>query len=255
MTQVGSKDTVNPEVTQTSSAAKKGSRPSRVTLLAIALLLILIVAGVYFIKKSSSGGSYTFNYGNDTVSYVLPSQGAGYKVSINRPDAIKTVMPGISDHVFTQYFGHTDSRTTTKQWGPILAFVGMRSRPYPKPKVLGTDNYRDEIAKTLNNPSSERYKATTTNARSFAQALYRYRQSITLGAASHFTNANIKKYAWQFDLTASDSKYKNLSQQGKVVYVLGDHGWYYILVSAEKNNWQNNQDLFQKVLSSIKVDQ
>jgi hypothetical protein len=218
-------------------------RSSWARLVAIGLLaLIIVVAGIYWASNRSSSNvqkGYSFHY-EKSSNYILSGKGLGYGILINRPDTIsqplieskKVKFDYINSVVFDQ-----KQKINKTNYKAYIAYLALKSRPYPKP-VLGTVEYRDTVSKFLD-PKSNRYQDELINIVGFARQSNPNPLSVTLDSAQPFTNGNDYYPA----------------QQGKVIYVLGDRGWYYIMITAEKNNWSANQAFFQKAINSIKVDQ
>lgn len=78
--------------------------------------------------------------------------------------------------------------------------------------------------------------------------------SAQLGQPHKFTNANIKKNAWSFDLNILSSNAQIKPMQGKLVYVLGNGVIYYFSLMVTKDNWTPNMATWQTVLSSLKLN-
>ncbi len=69
--------------------------------------------------------------------------------------------------------------------------------------------------------------------------------------------------AWQSDYSVIqnskiDPTAKNsnpVAYQGKLVFGIGQNGYYYFTVADVPYNWQSNQTTWQKVAASLKIDQ
>ncbi len=123
------------------------------------------------------------------------------------------------------------------------------------PAVLG---YPSIVADALKGQvSSPEYQTVIENLLSFATSqLPKAFDNVNLSNAQSLDNTNIKNYAWQFDLTANDPGSKKAPKwQGKVVYLWGKNGAYYFIVATVKQNWVSNQQIWQQVFDSIKIDQ
>jgi hypothetical protein len=235
----------------------RGLRLSHNYLIAAVLILILIIGGIVFWQNGHSNqAKFSYQYKKST-NFALTSKGSGFGILIKRPDQINIPSSKVENSNSSVLFEQTKIlKKDGKDYTYLMATFALKSRPYPKP-ILGTTNYRDTISKTLNDPSNGHYNDTVANTQAFAKQINPYTaafaQEIKLGPAKSFSSSNIKKYAWQFDVTM-DHLGDEPAQQGRVIYVLGDHAWYYIMVTAETKNWQNNQKFFQDILNSASVD-
>lgn len=87
-----------------------------------------------------------------------------------------------------------------------------------------------------------------------------FRFIVSYGKTEPFKNSNLNSPAWQTDFTAKAKPVdKPLTKpedlKGKGVFLLGKSAFYYLMIYSTDYNWEANQDTWQKVLNSIKIDQ
>lgn len=78
--------------------------------------------------------------------------------------------------------------------------------------------------------------------------------SAKLSEPQKFTNANIKKNAWSFDMDITSSNSQIKPMKGKLVYALGDGVIYYFSLMITKDNWTSNMATWQTMLGSLKLN-
>lgn len=215
------------------------------------LLLISIATGFWYVENQSSKTTFS---GFDTANFTLPGNGEGLGMSFNKPNSINKDVAGIENSpraaIFVQLKGDGDSiENSTAE-----AFIAAQTRQYPQ-KILGTNEYKDQISERIADVSSPDYERRVVNVHQFVTQIGRFGNKVTMSTAKPFASGNIQAYAWSFDLSVADINSKNPPQEGKAIYALGNNGWYYFFVSAEKSLWQENLAFFDEILNSVKVDQ
>lgn len=78
--------------------------------------------------------------------------------------------------------------------------------------------------------------------------------SAKMSEPQKFTNANITKNAWSFDLEITSVNPQIKPMKGKLVYVLGPGTVYYFSLMVTQDNWASNMATWQTVLGSLKLN-
>jgi hypothetical protein len=77
--------------------------------------------------------------------------------------------------------------------------------------------------------------------------------TVKSGATTSFTDGSIKSDAWQSDFTLTDAK-KNKTL-GKIIYLVGDKTFYYMIITGPSTGRQVNYSSWQQISDSIKINQ
>lgn len=79
---------------------------------------------------------------------------------------------------------------------------------------------------------------------------------VSLGKATATSTANIKTNVWSWPFTAAAPNQKNRPEiQGSLLLAAGKTTFYYLMQSAAQPNWQSNNQIWQQVINSLKIDQ
>ena len=242
-------DKINVSASSTANV-QNVARKKRFWLFVVSILLLTAALGYLYYRNYSD--EYSFKY-EKLASYTMPGVAKGTAITVDKPIDMANNAPAIIVPE-AQYFVHLKGGGNDFKNGIPIAYLALQSRKYPS-EVLKTIAYRDAIVNIMKDTSSEDYERRIINVQQFVSQIGVYGEKVELSPATEFRNSSISKYAWQFDLGVTSVSSKAPPHQGKAVYVLGNNGWYYFMVTAEKENWANNQAFFKKVLGSIKVDQ
>ena len=222
--------------------------------LILGLVLALLIATTYALITRDTDSSFETNY-RTVEKAVAPGKGnMGGRISFNKPSELEKVFEGAtaasSRNVYIQLAKSSKSDAMVEISNLLARAQNLQGEGAP------AAGYTDTLRNNLNNTQSADYKFAVKPIESSVDELYKNSQQTTLGSAKTFTNPNVTKDAWQFDVTASGDEGKGVPQQkGTAVVMIGKGGIYYFVVSATTNNWNNQQQFFKNILDSIQIDQ
>jgi hypothetical protein len=214
------------------------------------LLVILIIAAVILlVKYHHNSTKFNVNY-KGTQSYKLPGSQPGRGMVFDRPSVFSRALSQTSN-LATFVQGHEDRKSPQ---AIVISQLRAGANDYfkgPTPTLVSLVNQYMTAAET-----DSGYQGVVGNAQNFARDAFQApNQKITFGHAAAFTNANITKNAWQFDLNVSQPNGPQPTEKGKLLFMIGQHTAYYFLVTAVDKNWGSNSQFFQGIINSVKIDQ
>ncbi len=228
--------------------------------IALAVFAALTVAGISYINLRKE--PYRYSGYNQLVPEKLSSGQAGSNLSFEKPVEFKNTLKLNKDfstlaNLLMVGFSHQRSAEAS----PVA--IGMLAAgvlPLERPPAA---DYQTFINETLKLPASDtRYKGYTSTIKDFVSAGMGTGYNVELGVAHSFSSSNVKNSAWQIDFSATskDSVAKNDSSKpyayrGQAIYIVSKRGYYYFSLSSVDYNWDKNQEFWQKVLNSLKIDQ
>lgn len=222
---------------------------SRQNLLISAILIILIGFGVYFGTHSTNKKSATAQHYTKTSSLKVDGTKFGSAMTFNVPSEFGAISQNAKESAAFSEMASSKNGAfyPTSEMG---AYTQALSYPY-------TNETLQAVNKIILGPEDAAHKFMKGTQDYVSRAMAGY--TVSLGAAKAYSTANIKSNAWEIDLTAtsSDSSKKDThpDQQGKIVYVIGQKGYYYLYAMTVNNNWTDNQKAWEAVLNSLKIDQ
>jgi hypothetical protein len=207
------------------------------------LAVALIVTGwLWYSHNNMNLEAPKGSYSNQrTAVLLLQGTGKGDGLTIAKPNVMSIPLKGIPNDKSALTLAYLKTSNPQKKEVVIYGFLSLKSHKYPS-AFLATTKYKDYVKAQLDNPSGQDYQSAIGPTQTFASQTGIYGEKVTLDAG-------------QFDASAVDIGHKNPDLKGKVLYILGDNAWYYVMVMADKNSWQNNQTFFDNVLKSALVDQ
>ena len=119
-------------------------------------------------------------------------------------------------------------------------------------KTTNPDLSISDIEDNLADPSSPAFQKMLEPVTSLTGKNY----SWNFSKPQNFTGTNITSNAWRLDFTMSPKITPNLGNYiGRVVIAAGSTQNYYLAVESLQKNWAQNQNVWQKVLTSFAIDQ
>lgn len=231
-------------------------RPKKASLVTILLIASLVGAIGYlgYLSKYTSLinihiNSTKYDYQNGSVNEFSSAQAAG--MSFSKPVQFTSTAKKSGQNYSTESFAHLSS--INYPLGYIFVFSYKDSRASDEQYIKGVNDF---MAGTVKNS----YRTEYINAIK-KQVFDSYPgYDAKLGEPQKFTNANIKKNAWSFDLDITYTKPQPNSNpqikpmKGKLVYVLGPGTIYYFSLMVTQVNWTPNTAIWQTVLGSLKLN-
>ncbi len=228
--------------------------------IALAVLAVLTVAGISYMNLRKE--PYRYSGYNQLVPEKLSSGRAGSNLSFEKPVEFKNTLKlnkdfsTLADLLMVGLSHQRSAEDSSTAIGVLTAGVLPLERP-------PAADYQTFINETLKLPASDtRYKGYTSTIKDFVSAGIGASYSIELGAAHNFSSSNVKNNAWQIDFSATskDPAAKNdnskpYTYKGQAIYIVSKKGYYYFSLSSVDYNWEKNQEFWQKVLDSLKIDQ
>lgn len=184
-----------------------------------------------------------YNYQKNSSKEFSTVQAAG--ISFSKPTQFTTTAKQHDSNFSTESFAHLSS--IKYPLGYIFTFSYKDSHANDKKYVEGINDFMSGAVKNS-------YRTQYINAIK-KQVFDSYPgYSANLGEPQKFTNANIKKNAWSFDLDVTSANPQVKPMKGKLVYALGDGVIYYYALMVTKDNWAPNMATWQTVLGSLKLN-
>lgn len=212
------------------------------------LILVLIVA--------LAVGTLAFNFmgdSNDAIdhtnyplmeTYSMPGNVAGSGLSFTKPvDFIKYVES--SDQVvFQQPLINAHNKKS------IVAYLAVSStsvaQAYTTSQLMAL---KETLA--ITNPN---YGIAVSPINQFIKDRLPTGWQINLDKPATYLNKSIQDNAWQFNFSASDTINKNDPFKGQVLYAISGKNLYFIMIATTSDNWQENQNTWQKIFDSFQID-
>jgi hypothetical protein len=207
-----------------------------------------VVAGVYLYSGSGHSNSKklisVYKY-SGLVAYKLPGSKPGTGMTFDTPKELVK----ISDTSGQAILQHNDIGYKAGKMND--AFIAVASAPGSMPD----ETLLRGMSRTMGDPSTATYKSMSSSLGQFVRGrIEPTKTSLSIGNAKPFTNSHIGANAWKFSISASEKGGKN-PVKGEGVYVLGKKGYYYFMLTAVATDWQVDQEMWQKILNSLQVDQ
>ncbi len=237
-----------PAQQPTSSQWPKWRRP------ALIAAGVIVVAGAAIWINQTYGSSDEVSY--QTSRYSLNNEIKKLDAS-DKGGAITFISPAqftstYKDDEQVIWYQSTAVRGTSVSTG-YLAALHTKGSPAPTP------SYLKEMNKALLDPKDSRHATYAAALRKFVQDHTGSEYQLNFATPLKFTNPNINSNAWQldfsYDLNSKSATHLPDKKQGKVILLAGKQTWYYFMLTAIEPNWQTNQDIWQQILSSVKIDQ
>lgn len=210
------------------------------------LILIPIAFGLYLILNNGPGKNYGYKAFD---SYKLSSYLNGAAISLDKPTEIGQKTRNVAIGHAQAYLAQDDPGQDAQN---KLAYIGLSSN---QSALAASDSYLSSLNEVYADKNHQDYQKLTDALKTFVMQSTDGRSTIELKDPRKFTNKNITGKAWAFKFHGSSSDKKIRDVEGTAVLVVGDRTFYYLAVGAPKNNWQGNQDVWDKILGSLKIDQ
>ncbi len=225
----------------------KSKRPRKVPLI-ITLLVASILGTIGYLTLTTGlinvgGSSVTkYNYQNANGDEFSTVQAGGMLFS--KPSEFTATAKKSDQNYSTESFAHFGSRNYPLSY--IFVFSYKDSHTNDAEYIKGINDFMSGAVK--NSYSADYIDAIKK------QVFDSYPgYDATLSAPHKFTNANIKKNAWSFDLDITNADPTIKPMKGKLVYVLGPGTIYYFSLMVTEDNWTQNITTWQTVLDSLKL--
>lgn len=249
---------------QVSNTTRKGIKLRKPTIklaILVALLLALISVGLYLYGERKTSNiaqlqslpllkqEYTYKQLND---YKLQGEKDGSGFTFSKPVEISS--PDIKSDTRLQQNSFWHSSVNN---GRVINIANMAvASAYTK------DAPTKEYIKSLQEEANDAENDSPIGSKAAIKMFLEQRMpgyATTLSQPKSLVTDNIKENAWTVEFTAKakDTKYMNglPNIKGVGVMALGKSTYYYLFINTVDYNWDSNQDTWQKVLNSIKIDQ
>lgn len=254
---------------------------NKVKYLIYGLLSIIILAAIILIytqNKDSKISNLVTGPNRQTYSrmdnYKLRGAKSGAGATFSKP--IEYRLASESSNKDSASFSHTLSAPVYAPLGSVhIASVGL-----PQPI---DDQYVKNLTLNLSSPQGEGYKIIQSSINDFFAIRFSPLYDIKYASAKKITSANLKS-AWVLNFSAepktnapsitpnestSSTVESNSAKpipsgplppgfekyKGQVVFALGKQTHYYFAIYNTDYNWDNNQNIWQQVIDSLKIDQ
>lgn len=201
------------------------------------LTLLTGLINIQFVNRTK------YHYQNTNSNEFSTVQAAG--MSFSKPVQFTATAKQNGSNYSTQSFTHLSS--IKYPLGYIFTFSYKDSHASDKKYVAGINDFMSGAVK-----NSYRTQYIDAIKKQVFDSYPGY--SANLSEPQKFTNANIKKNAWSFDLDITSANSQVRPMKGKLVYVLGDGVIYYYALMITKDNWASNMATWQTVLGSLKLN-
>lgn len=216
-----------------------------------AIIVFLIMAaglGAYLYRQGSR--SYDYSYSpNQQKQVILPASKNTNKASLEVPAQFTRQdrsinIPSVILGQAIKYKGKNVS----------IGLVGLTETP--KTNAV-TPALVSHIGQALLDKSAAEHDLYTKIVSMTAGYILGSQYDCTLDNARSFSNPTIRQNAWAFDLQAppktSGNKLPVLN--GEVIFAAGKTNFYEVLLANQAGDWQSNQVQWQRVISSLRIDQ
>jgi general stress protein CsbA len=227
-------------------------------LLAVAVVSLSIIMGAgvkyiaYTVGHSKADHTYAYNT-NNIDEYKLKSFARKSSISISKPKEITLGVESLKQGSAIAWLAH---KTKSNGKDSSFSYVTISS---VQSALAGSKSYQKALNQIFSVGSGDAYDKATTSIVKFITDNSSSSYRLSLGKATPFSSSNISKNAWSFDFTSiyQNKRDKNslADLKGKVVFVLGKKSFYYVLIDSVTDNWNSNQEIWNKVVDSIKIDQ
>jgi len=220
-------------------------RPKKAVLVTTLLIASIIGAIGYLVTQTGLINVYRVKYDYQSASPNEFSTVQAGGMSFSKPSQFVSTAKKSGPNYTTESFAHLNA--INYPLAHIFTFSYKDSHARDPHYIQGVNNFMTGAVKNS-------YRTDYINAIK-KQVFDSYPgYSATLSEPQKFTNANIKKNAWSFDLDVTSSNPQVMPMKGKLVYVLGDGVIYYFSLMVTKDNWTPNMSVWQTVLGSVKLN-
>ena len=209
----------------------------------IGALVYLKIYNVYFVAQLHK---YSYSTLED---YKLPSKLQGAAVSFRKPGELKLLDKKETQGLASAYFVHTVSKGGSEFGLTHIAMSSVQSA------LAASDSYVTSLSQILKDPNDKDYQNMTDSFKKFLQAFTPKQLKVEVQALVPLTTTNIKQNAWQADFRAGETAGEYADLKGRLVFAVGKTTFYYFMVATADYNWNRNQNVWQQVIDSLKIDQ
>lgn len=276
--------------TQNQTNISHRQNPVIIILLA-ALVLAVLTGGVFLYlhensKSQKSAASSAYQKGPHNLTYSkletfkLDGTSVNLGISFLKPVEYKLALE--SDAKDQASFSHTLTSPTFAPLGALHVASVNSDGPVPT-------NYLKSINNVFSNPKDLAYKGAVKPIEDFVSTRFSPLYDLHYSNAIKYSSTTVKVNAWAFDLSATpkkvakpttsnntpppadaaaqldsskaaplptakpDPNFENY--KGRVIFAIGKSTYYYFVIYNTDYNWQNDQQTWQQVVDSIKIDQ
>lgn len=230
------------------------------------LMLAAAIAGsliywrmLYSSSQQGIDAQYKYSY-QQLDDYKLDCVAKSQAMSFKKP--IELVKPKLYDPGTTQQVELIDLPTRLqKSVDEGIVPIGSIKAACLADQTATDENYLKNVASVLGDAKNPSYETFTKPLHQFIQSsFYGVYNSFNISSPKPFTSISVKDYAWQLDFTASVNKaqnagYKVPTKKGKMIYGADRGVYYYFMVDDVEINWQPNNQIWQQVIDSLKINQ
>lgn len=218
----------------------------------IIVVLILTVAGTGYLLIHKRNAQVAHYKAAGLSTYNLTSPTVGTSASFEKPSEFKTsTAPTPKDYSVQVLLTQSSASGSAPDIGRIALAVDAAN-----PATLNASNADFAYKATNPNPQDTSYQALLKPTQDFVNQRLPKAYSLTaLGIPRAITTPNISSGAWIMGLSAIGPSKDSPPIVGEAVLVYGKHAIYYFMVENIGSTWQANQAFWQKVFSSLKIDQ
>jgi len=182
-------------------------------------------------------------------NYKLTSKLSGASMTFDKPVELKKYFEHTILGSTVVDFVHSQTKDSKKYSTSFLAASSYQS-------ALATNSdYLQQLGKVLTNKSDKDYKTVTEPLVKFVQTYTPSNLTIKMGDFSAKSTKGITKNIWQADYRAGETAGKSADLKGRFVFAAGERSFYLFMISTTDYNWNNNANLFQQLIDSVKIDQ
>lgn len=259
-------DNNNPQPSKPTISLK--SSKLIISVLLIFLATALAIGGYTAQKQKNStakndktiSGPYSATYSNlDSASLFQPSPGSN--LTLNKPVEFTDpqVPAEFKVNPETQAPGQLKKVVRVFKEGTLVPLGGVEAAAAPSAKELTAEDlkaYASSFTDSKNSAGKDQLKPV----QDFVNQRLGARFDVTFSSAKAVSATNIAGRAWQVEFTAKAKTFQQIKTtppnlKGKAIFISGKKTFYYLMIYTVDYNWDANQQTWQKVLNSIKVDQ
>ena len=261
-----SNSTPNGDVNSNSSTAhvKKAFNPDnpnarKLITAIVAITTIALITGLYIAHNNKTTNPALVSYHTYDVSkmntMLVPGSKPGKGIKLSLPVGFSAFGTAVNTNNQKGFISFVKNPKDSKQTIAVARVVAD-SYNFSSPSMPDADFYKQTNELFSLNPSGSDYQAGIKSLYFLAKQAFPEKSiSVKIAGAKPFTNSYIRKYAWQIDMTASDSKALTPDHQGKILWIGGNNGFYHLLVAAADNDWNNEPNVWQAIINSVQVNQ
>ncbi|MEX2006761.1 MAG: hypothetical protein WD877_01095 [Candidatus Saccharimonadales bacterium] len=216
---------------------------------------IAIILVIFLIGASITVGIFRSNSKTPTEQtteaflqlYRLTGSGVGNGATFKRPDGFSELKEWKGPDQVLLY------QTENNESQRLLGFIALSISNFTEP--IPADGLK-ELNDIMTNSENSFHEDHIMQLEELITRNLGSTFDTTIDIPKKVTLTNIKNHVWGSEFSANYIATKTYAPiKGKVILAVGEKTYYYFMVGAVDYNWHANQEVWSRVINSLKIDQ